>query len=146
MLRRSRDKHDVTAKSTSTNYHCLQAEASQQERVSKGGSFETLSRDSDSSSSYQSEEMRKMSSYLAKIQSDHKRSVEDKRSIAEVIERKLQFHQQQRMALEDARMTRLREQLSGAKVSVTTKEEFVEVLAPLSEAQEAKVSQVRSAL
>ena len=97
-------------------------------------------KDGGSNNSLQSDEMRKMASYLEKLRADHKRSIEDKKSIAEIIERKLQFHQQQRMALEDARMTRLREQLATTKVSLSEEPETIEELSPLSEEQEKRVS------
>lgn len=81
-----------------------------------------------------SDEVRKMLSFLEKLRTDHQRSLEDKKSIAEVIERKLQFHQRERMVLEDARVARLRDQLAKACVD-DAKKTSVETLNPLSDSQ-----------
>ena len=86
-----------------------------------------------SQGSLQMDEKRKMFSFLEKMMADHRRSVEDKKSIAEAIERKLRFHQHERMALEDARVARLRDQLS--RTTVDEIKTFVETLAPLSDTQ-----------
>ena len=87
-----------------------------------------------SQSSLQIDEKRKMFSFLEKVKADHRRSVEDKRSIAEAIERKLRFHQHERMVLEDARVARLRDQLSRTSVD-EVKTTVIETLAPLSDTQ-----------
>lgn len=84
-----------------------------------------------------SDKMKEMFSFLERMKIEHERSVEDKRSIAEAIEKKLQFHKQQRMELEDARVARLRHQLVAT--SVDERKTFVETLAPLNESQLAKV-------
>ena len=83
--------------------------------------------------------MRKMFTFLQKLKADHNQSVEDKKSFAEAIEKKLKLHQDQRMALEDARVARLRDQLATASVS-EVKEPVIEILSPLSDDQLPKVT------
>ena len=95
-----------------------------------------------SQGSLQMDEKRKMFSFLEKVKADHQRSVEDKRSIAEAIERKLRFHQHERMVLEDARVARLRDQLSRATVD-EVKTTFDETLAPLSDTQLNRVTRMQ---
>ena len=88
--------------------------------------------------SYYSPRTDHLFSFLDKIKMEHQRSVEEKRTIAEAIEKKLHFHQHQRMALEDARVARLRGQLETASVD-DVKKLSVERLAPLDDVQLTKV-------
>ena len=82
---------------------------------------------------------------LERIKLEHLRSVEDRKTMAELIEKKIHLHQSERMAIEDARVSRLRQQLASTSVDGKRgKEEegeklHTETLVPLSDNQASKV-------
>ena len=82
---------------------------------------------------------------LERIKLEHLRSVEDRKTMAELIEKKIHLHQSERMAIEDARVSRLRQQLASTSVDEKRGKEEVgeklhtETLVPLSDNQASKV-------
>ena len=62
---------------------------------------------------FDTQQIRDVQSLLERIKLDHARCVEDRKIMAELIEKKIHLHQNERMAFEDARNSRQRRQLSS---------------------------------
>lgn len=90
-------------------------------------------------------QMKEVQNMLERIKLEHVHSVEDRKTMAELIAKKIHLYQSERMVIEDARVSRLRQQLASTSVDDQRgKEEeekaHVETLATLSDSQVSKVS------
>ena len=95
--------------------------------------------------SQNAQQMKEVKNMLERIKLEHVHSVEDRKTMAELIEKKIHLYQSERMVIEDARVSRLRQQLASTSVDdqrVREKEDKVpiEILATLSDNQVIKVS------
>ena len=63
------------------------------------------------------QQVRKITNMLERIRLEQAHSVEDRKTMAELIEKKIHLYQSERMMIEDARVSRLRQQLASTGVS-----------------------------
>ena len=91
------------------------------------------------------QQVRKITSMLERIRLEQAHSVEDRKTMAELIEKKIHLYQSERMMIEDARVSRLRQQLASTGVSQEPGREeedlqpHIETLQALSDSQITKV-------
>lgn len=89
------------------------------------------------------QQVREVVSMLERIKLEQVHSVEDRKTMAELIEKKIHLYQSERMAIEDARVSRLRQQLASTLVDDQSGREEeqaqTETLATLSDNQVSKV-------
>ena len=88
---------------------------------------------------HDTQQMRRL---LERIKLEHVRGVEDRKTMAELIQKKIHLHQSERMALEDARVSRLRQQLASSSMADQEgegEEGHIETLTALSDNQVSKV-------
>lgn len=89
---------------------------------------------------------------LERIRLEQAHSVEDRKTMAELIEKKIHLYQSERMMIEDARVSRLRQQLASTVVSQEPGREeedlqpHIETLQALSDSQITKVCRLSFSL
>jgi uncharacterized protein YukE len=100
----------------------------------RGQSAEQLSRTRGRSA----QQVRDVVNMLERIRLEQVHSVEDRKTMAELIEKKIHLYQSERMVIEDARVSRLRQQLASTGTGVGDEEEpqpHIETLDTLSDNQ-----------
>ena len=87
------------------------------------------------------QQVRDVVNLLERIKLEHIHGVEDRKTMAELIEKKIHLYQSERMVIEDARVSRLRQQLASTTVDDQREREktHIETLATLSDNQATKV-------
>ena len=90
------------------------------------------------------QQVREVVNMLERIRLEQVHSVEDRKTMAELIEKKIHLYQSERMMIEDARVSRLRQQLASTGVSQEPGRDeeaqpHIETLHTLSDSQITKV-------